>query len=70
MLLGHVNTNEQIVQRPLLTADECMRLPVEDELVFVAGHAPIRCQKIVYYPDSALAERIKVGAASSTGRGI
>lgn len=68
VLLQHVNTNEQIVQRPLLTADECMRLPPDDELVFVAGHAPIYCQKIKYYLDAALAERIKLGAAGASGR--
>ena len=67
-MLNHVNTNEQIVQRPLLTADECLRLPADDELVFVAGHSPIYCQKIKYYLDSSLAERIKLGAASTTGR--
>jgi type IV secretion system protein VirD4 len=66
--LMHVNTNEQIVQRPLLTADECMRLPADDELVFVAGHSPIYGQKIRYYEDSILAERVKLGAAASTGR--
>ena len=66
--LMHVNTNEQIVQRPLLTADECMRLPVDDELVFVAGHSPIYARKVRYYEDSILAERVKLGAARSTGR--
>ena len=69
VLLQNVNTNEQIVQRPLLTADECMRLPPDDEMVFVAGFAPIYCKKIKYYSDAALAERIKLGAASTTGRG-
>ncbi len=68
VLLQNVNTNEQIVQRPLLTADECMRLPPEDELVFVAGHAPIYCKKIKYYQDEALAERIKLGPSAMTGR--
>ena len=68
VVLQNVNTNEQIVQRPLLTPDECMRLPPDDELVFVAGHAPVYCQKIKYYQDAALAERIKLGAAASTGR--
>ena len=68
VLLQNVNTNEQIVQRPLLTADECMRLPPDDELVFVAGHAPIYCKKIKYYQDTALAERIKLGPAAMTGR--
>ncbi len=70
VVLQHVNTNEQIVQRPLLTADECMRLPPDDELVFVAGHAPVYCRKIKYYTDAALAERIKLGCATSTGRGV
>lgn len=69
VVLQHVNTNEQIVQRPLLTADECMRLPPDDELVFVAGFAPVYCQKIKYYTDSALSARVKLGPASSTGRG-
>ena len=69
VVLQHVNTNEQIVQRPLLTADECMRLPPDDEMVFVAGYAPIYCRKIKYYTDSAFAARVKLGAASSTGRG-
>ncbi len=68
VVLQNVNTNEQIVQRPLLTSDECMRLPPDDELVFVAGFAPVYCQKIIYYQDAALAERIKLGAAASTGR--
>jgi len=68
MALMHVNTNEQIVQRPLLTADECMRLPAEDQLMFVAGHAPIYGRKIRYYEDPVLAERAKLGAASSAGR--
>ncbi len=67
--LTNVNTNEQVVSRPLLTADECMRLPPEDELVFVAGHSPIYCQKIKYYLDAAMAERVKCGTAKTTGRG-
>ncbi|SCC93178.1 putative Ti-type conjugative transfer system, TraG [Thiomonas sp. X19] len=70
VVLQNVNTNEQIVQRPLLTPDECMRLPPDDELVFVAGHAPVYCQKIKYYRDAALAERIKLGPARATGRGV
>jgi type IV secretion system protein VirD4 len=67
-MLGNVNTNEQIVSRPLLTPDECLRLPGDDELVFIAGHSPIYCQKIKYYQDEQLAERIKIGVADTTGR--
>ena len=69
VVLQNVNTNEQIVSRPLLTADECMRLPPEDELVFVAGHAPIYAKKIIYYKDPEFAARCAVPPPKETGRG-
>jgi type IV secretion system protein VirD4 len=68
VVLQNVNTNEQIIQRPLLTADECMRIPPNDELVFVAGHAPIYCQKIKYYEDERMMQRVQMGPAQTTGR--
>lgn len=58
VVLQHVNTNEQIVGRSLLETDEAMRLPADDEIVFMAGHAPIYCQKIKYYADPGFAKRI------------
>ena len=69
VVLQNVNTNEQIVSRPLLTADECMRLPPEDELVFVAGHAPIYAKKIIYYKDPEFVARCAIPAPEATGRG-
>ncbi len=69
VLLQNVNTNEQIVQRPLLTPDECMRLPADDELVFVAGSAPVYCQKIKYYLDERMMARVQMGPSKTTGRG-
>ena len=69
VVLQNVNTNEQIVSRPLLTADECMRLPPEDELVFVAGHAPIYAKKIIYYKDPEFAARCAMPPPEATGRG-
>ena len=69
VVLQNVNTNEQIVSRPLLTADECMRLPPEDELVFVAGHAPIYAKKIIYYKDPEFSARCAIPAPEATGRG-
>ena len=69
VVLQNVNTNEQIVSRPLLTADECMRLPPDDELVFVAGHAPIYAKKIIYYKDPEFAARCAIAAPEETGRG-
>lgn len=70
VVLNNVSTNEQLSQRPLLTPDETMRLPPADELVFVAGHAPIYCQKIIYYKDAALAQRQMLGAAKLIGNSM
>ena len=67
VVLQSVSTSEQIVQRPLLTTDETMRLPPSDEIVFVAGHAPIYCKKIIYYKDHRFIERQRLGWASSMG---
>lgn len=69
VIMDSVNTNQQITQRALLTPDETMRLPPADELVFVAGHAPIYAQKIIYYADKRLSQRQLMGAAESFGRG-
>ncbi len=70
VVLNNVSTNEQLSQRPLLTPDETMRLPPGDELVFVAGHAPIYCQKIIYYKDAALTQRQMLGAAKRIGNSV
>jgi len=67
VLLNNVSTSEQVTQRPLLTADECMRLPPDDELVFVAGFRPIYGQKIKYYSDPALSRRQQIGPAVPVG---
>lgn len=70
VVLNQVSTNEQLSQRSLLTPDETMRLPPADELVFVAGHAPIYCQKIIYYKDASLIQRQALGAASMIGNAV
>jgi len=67
VVLNNVSTNEQLSQRSLLTPDETMRLPPADELVFVAGHAPIYYQKIIYYKDQVLTQRQMMGAAKNIG---
>ena len=67
VVLNNVSTNEQLTQRSLLTADETMRLPPSDELVFVAGHAPIYAKKIIYYKDPAFIKRQKLGQAANIG---
>ena len=68
VMLQNVNTSENTVARKLLTPDECMRLPPDDELVFMAGYSPVYCQKIKYYSDKQLNERMQMRAASSYGR--
>jgi type IV secretion system protein VirD4 len=70
VVLNNISTNEQLSQRPLLTPDETMRLPPGDELVFVAGHAPIYCQKIIYYKDATLVQRQALGSARLIGNAV
>lgn len=70
--LDSVNTSFDEKSRPLLTADECMRLrgPEKDRngnivragemLVFVAGFAPVRGTQILFFKDPVLLQRSKV----------
>jgi type IV secretion system protein VirD4 len=55
--LAHVMVSRQETARPLLTQGEVMQLPADDELVMVAGLAPIRAQKLRYYEDGMFAAR-------------
>lgn len=74
------NASESIneVQRPLITADEAMRLPgaVKDAngqivepghmLIFVAGHPPIYGRQCLYFRDPAFAARSRVPAPAQS----
>lgn len=44
---GHSTT-----ARPLLTPDELMRLPADQQIVLLPGHAPVLADKLCYYKDS------------------
>ena len=80
LVLGQVNETIQEVQRPLLTADEAMRLPMatKDEsgrilepghmLVFVAGQAPIYGRQILYFRDPTFLARAGVPAPEVSDR--
>lgn len=57
---GNVQISVADTERPLLTPDEARRLPPDDALVFVAGHAPIYGRKIKYYEDATFSARAKV----------
>ncbi len=50
--------SRQETARPLLTPGEVMQLPPMDEIVMVAGTAPIRAKKVRYYEDRRFTERV------------
>jgi type IV secretion system protein VirD4 len=56
--LGHLMVSRSETARPLMTPGEVMQLPPDDEIVMVAGVAPIRAKKARYFEDRRLAERI------------
>lgn len=63
--LQHVNVSQQAAPRPLLTPGEVMQLPLDEELVLVAGHPPLRARKLRYFTDRHLAERVLAPVALS-----
>ena len=70
----------QEVARPLLTPDECMRLPAARKdsqgriiapgniLVFVAGSNPILGWQILYFKDPVFMARAKIQAPETSDR--
>lgn len=65
MLLGQMSSSVQETGRALLTPDECMRLPKDDMLLFIAGQDPIKGKKIVFYNDPTFSARSKMTAPVS-----
>jgi type IV secretion system protein VirD4 len=58
----------QELARPLLTAEEVRRLPDGEALIFAAGHAAIRGQRVPYYLDPELAWRARIAAPRESDR--
>jgi type IV secretion system protein VirD4 len=56
--LAHVMVSRQETARALLTPGEVMQLPPTDELVLVAGLAPIRANKLRYFEDENFKPRL------------
>jgi len=56
--LGHVMVSKAESARALLTPGEIMQLPSDEEIVMLAGVAPIRAHKARYFKDPRLAGRI------------
>ena len=66
--LAHVMVSRQETARPLLTQGEVMQLPADDELVMVAGLAPIRAKKLRYYEDGNFTARALPAPELAEGR--
>jgi type IV secretion system protein VirD4 len=56
--LGHLMVSRTETARALLTPGEVMQLPPGDEIVMVAGLAPIRARKARYFKDRRLTDRV------------
>jgi type IV secretion system protein VirD4 len=79
-VLEQVSRSYQEVQRPLMTADEIMRLPgpkkdakgdiidAGEMLVFVAGQPVIRGRQILYFQDPTFAARSKMPPPKKSDR--
>jgi type IV secretion system protein VirD4 len=80
LVLSQVNETIQEFSRPLLTPDECMRLPgpekdedgmvtkAGDLLVFAAGRAPIYGRQILYFKDPTFSARSRISAPLASDR--
>jgi type IV secretion system protein VirD4 len=79
-LLSQVSRTIQEVQRPLLTTDECMRMPgpvktdngdiaeAGDMVVYVAGYPAIYGKQPLYFKDSTFQARASIKAPVKTDR--
>jgi type IV secretion system protein VirD4 len=79
-LLGQVSKTFQEVQRPLLTPDECLRMPgakknkdgqideAGDMLIYVAGYPAIYGKQPLYFKDAVFSARAAVPAPRRTDR--
>ena len=78
LVMGNMSKSMQEIQRPLLTADEAMRLPAPRKdaqgkileaghmLIFTAGFPPIYGQQILYFLDQTFLARAQVTAPDSS----
>ena len=75
---GQMSSSIQELERPLMTPDECSRLPgpkkdaagniieAGDMLIFVTGFPPIYGRQILYFTDPIFSARSKIPASSAT----
>lgn len=63
--LTNASYSTQEIGRALMTPDEVMVLPYDEEIVFVTGFSPIKANKLVYYEDDNFTSRLKPVPAKS-----
>jgi len=63
-MLGQMSVSEELVERPLLTADEASRLPRDDMLVFNTGYPPVRAKKLKYFDMPEFQKRAEMASPS------
>lgn len=80
MMLGQVSRTTQEVQRPLLTVDECLRMPgpkknangdieqAGDMVIYVAGYPAIYGKQPLYFQDETFQARAAVPAPKHSDR--
>ncbi len=56
--LGHLMVSRTETARPLLTPGEIMQLSSDEEIIMIAGVAPIRAAKVRYHTDTRFASRL------------
>ncbi|MDZ4373348.1 MAG: type IV secretory system conjugative DNA transfer family protein [Phenylobacterium sp.] len=59
---GHGSVSRSEIERPLLEPGEIRALPDDEQLVFAAGHRPLRCRKVRYDQRSPFRERAAISA--------
>jgi type IV secretion system protein VirD4 len=68
LLGGRRTESETEAGRPLLSPDEVRRLPEGEALLYVAGCAPIRGERVPYWQDPELARRAALAAPEASER--
>jgi type IV secretion system protein VirD4 len=65
MGLNNLNASSQEVGRNLINADELMKLPPSDALIYNQGMPPYMAKKVVYYMDKRFKSRAGLKAPAT-----
>lgn len=63
-MLNQMSVSEELIERPLMTADEMMKMPRDEAIIFNTGHPPIKCKKLEYFKMPEFSERAKMASPS------